>query len=885
MPTRNFSSRSVKSVIEKGRVLVRMRLVIPIIAAVLLLSPAGVFAQFYTATINPNVNVVTNFQGWGVSLCWWANVIGSYPNRTNYVDLAFNTLKLNIARYNIGGGQNPTNTAVPGQGTRAIMQGFEPSPGVWNWNVDTNQRWVLQQARALGVNLVDAFANSPPWWMCVDSNCDGNASATNNLQVNNETNFAIYLTTVVSNLTVLDGDHFDYLTPMNEPNGSKWTGTSQEGCNMDPPQQSNVVQDVYASLQISAPSVKIDAAEDVDPEQSYLDLTGYSSTALGDVSLCTTHTYGFAGAGNLKTEVSSLKKPLWVAEYGDGDGSGLTMARYIYNGIYTMGARAWCYWQVVDTASGWGFLLNSLLSTTNSKYTDSYTINEKFYTMGQFSEYIRPGCNFVSVGDTNTLAAWNPTNSTLVLVVVNNNTSTLSVTYNLTDFTSNFRQVAATQTAPGENMATLSSLIITNQQFTEALPASSVTTFVLTTNTYSPQITNQSPVDANLTLYSGEALPNFSISATGTVPLDYQWSSNGISIVGATNAAYVPPAIPSGDSVSYECIVSNVAGLTTNTWFVTIVPAPVTSYAQAALALNPIGFWPLNEAERGGGDDGVIAWDYVGGNNGIYTNVLLGQMTYDALTDPSATSALFGKVEPNNSCAFNIPGPDFSLPNGSNAEFTVSAWANSTGNNGLNTPAIAAKGYYNQEEYALDAGQQPNDCFRFSVRDAAGAAANAYSALSLTNTGQWFYLVGVCDEAHGQVLLYTNGVLATPASIVTASGITNSSGTPMTIGARASTPSAGFNQQFPGYIADVAVYNYALSASQVQTLYQAGVSLPPSGLTFTSISGSARELNWNYGVLQSATNVAGPYLDMTNVTPPYVIPLTNSQEYFRIREN
>lgn len=100
------------------------------IAALIMVAPGAIFAQSYTATINPNVNVVTNYQGWGVSLCWWANVIGSYPNRTNYVDMAFSTLKLNIARYNIGAGQNPTNTASPGEGLRTIMQGFEPSPGV-----------------------------------------------------------------------------------------------------------------------------------------------------------------------------------------------------------------------------------------------------------------------------------------------------------------------------------------------------------------------------------------------------------------------------------------------------------------------------------------------------------------------------------------------------------------------------------------------------------------------------------------------------------------------------------------------------------------------------------------------------------------------------------
>ncbi|HEV2327807.1 MAG TPA: LamG domain-containing protein [Verrucomicrobiae bacterium] len=330
--------------------------------------------------------------------------------------------------------------------------------------------------------------------------------------------------------------------------------------------------------------------------------------------------------------------------------------------------------------------------------------------------------------------------------------------------------------------------------------------------------------------------------------------------------------IPLGGPVSYQCVVSNFVGLATNTWWLTVVPAPVTSYPHTALALNPIGFWPMNEAEQGGGDDGVAAVDYVGGNNGIYTNVLLGQMSYDALTDPSASSALFGNVAAANSCAFGILGPDFSLPNGSNAEFSVSAWVNSTGNNGLNTPTIAAKGYYYQEEYALDAGT--GDCYRFTVRNAAGAAYNASSALSLTNSGQWYHLAGVCNEAIGVVQLYTNGTLVSSVAIPTASGITNSSETPMTFGSRSSTPSAGFNQQFPGYIANVTIFNYALNSSQVRTLYQAGISLLPSGLTFTNLSNYATRLTWNYGILQMATNIAVPFSDVTNAGPSYLMPFT-----------
>ncbi|HEV2327808.1 MAG TPA: hypothetical protein VGY56_03355 [Verrucomicrobiae bacterium] len=265
----------------------------------------------------------------------------------------------------------------------------------------------------------------------------------------------------------------------------------------------------------------IDAAEDVDPYQTYNDLINYSF-ALGDVSLISTHTYGFTGASSLKSEASSQKKTLWVTEDGDGDGSGMTMARYIYNDIAVMGAMAFVYWQVVDSAGGWGFLLNSLLATNSSGYTPNYTINEKFYVMGQFSEFIRPGCNIVSANDTNTLAAWNPTNSTLVLVTVNNTGSSFDVTYNLNDFPSEPWQVSVTLTASGKNMATLPSPLVVSGQFTEAIPVGSVTTFVLTTNVTAPQIVSQSPSSVtNLTLFTGEN-PTFSVSAQGSVPLYYQ---------------------------------------------------------------------------------------------------------------------------------------------------------------------------------------------------------------------------------------------------------------------------------------------------------------------------------------------------------------------------
>ena len=47
------------------------------------------------------------FEGWGTSLCWWANRLGYDTTMTNKAATAFfgdSGLDLNIGRYNVGGG-------------------------------------------------------------------------------------------------------------------------------------------------------------------------------------------------------------------------------------------------------------------------------------------------------------------------------------------------------------------------------------------------------------------------------------------------------------------------------------------------------------------------------------------------------------------------------------------------------------------------------------------------------------------------------------------------------------------------------------------------------------------------------------------------------------
>src|SRR5207248_2040998 len=92
-------------------------------------------------------------------------------------------------------------------------------------------------------------------------------------------------------------------------------------------------------------------------------------------------------------------------------------------------------------------------------------------------------------------------------------------------------------------------------------------------NPVAPVITTQ-PV--NQTVITGQAA-TFSVVASGTAPMSYQWQKNGASIAGATSASYTTPATTTSDSGStFKVVVSNGAGTaTSNAATLTVNTAPV----------------------------------------------------------------------------------------------------------------------------------------------------------------------------------------------------------------------------------------------------------------------------------------------------------------------
>src|SRR6185312_9730317 len=361
-------------------------------------------------------------------------------------------------------------------------------------------------------------------------------------------------------------------------------------------------------------------------------------------------------------------------------------------------------------------------------------------------------------------------------------------------------------------------VIVTNNY--GAVTSSDVTLFLYG----APIIQEQSLTD--MQVFAGTS-PKLQISATGAQPINYQWSVGGTPIPGATNSSYTITNIQTGGV--YTCAVANFLGTASpafNPVTVSVIPAPTAPYPQAVLASGPIAYYRLNEnPDDGAGDNGVTARDNAGGYDGVYSNAFLGISGYNVYSDPGNFAAEFGdypSVNPYNDFAGNVPAfLNFGTPNGGNAEFTVEAWmteykyVNGTGN------SILGIGYGNGgEQFILDTGGSANGALRFFVRNAAGTVSAATSSYLPANDGKWHHVVGVCDEAGGHVYLYMDGVQLASGTITAGSGILSSS-MPLTIGARESdhfnTVSNDF--QFLGAIDEVALYNRALSAAEIQSHY------------------------------------------------------------------
>ena len=121
--------------------------------------------------------------------------------------------------------------------------------------------------------------------------------------------------------------------------------------------------------------------------------------------------------------------------------------------------------------------------------------------------------------------------------------------------------------------------------------AGAVTSAVASLTVNAPAVITADP--QSLTNNPG-TLASFTVTATGTTPLFYQWQKNTIDIDLATSATYTIASVASGDAGNYRCLVTNVAGTATSAVASLTVNAVPPPNGWLAVQVTPAdGNWQL----------------------------------------------------------------------------------------------------------------------------------------------------------------------------------------------------------------------------------------------------------------------------------------------------
>ena len=250
--------------------------------------------------------VAQHWDGWGVSLCWWAGQCGKWDegNVDEIIDWLVSPDGLNYShfRYNIGGGDDPENRNCElhhmgkGKGLRAEMEGFKDFTGdQYHWERDSAQRRIMLKIKEKRPDAVfEAFSNSCPYYMtysgCVAGNKDGGKD---NLKPEYYEEFAHYLVDVCKHYKEAYGIEFKTLEPFNESATSYWyQNGSQEGCHFDYSSQIAFLRVLAPILQASGLSTIISASDETSVAHSIEAFEAYKRAGvLSLVGQWNTHTY------------------------------------------------------------------------------------------------------------------------------------------------------------------------------------------------------------------------------------------------------------------------------------------------------------------------------------------------------------------------------------------------------------------------------------------------------------------------------------------------------------------------------------------------------------------------------------------------------------------
>jgi len=431
-------------------------------------------------------------EGWGSSLCWWAGQVGNWEEKKmdSIIDIITSPdkLNMNIFRYNIGGGDDPSHIdghMVQGKGKRAEMEGFKASENApYNWNADKAQRTIMLKIKERRPDAVfEAFSNSPPYWMTF-SGCSGGNKNPNedNLKPEYYDMFCDYLIDVCKHYKEQYGIEFKTLEPFNESYSDYWydKGT-QEGCHFDIESQIKLLRVLSLKLKASGLNTVISASDETNLSHFIKVLTAYNETSdvLGLLGQLNTHTYSGTNAERemVRAMTNYIGLPFWQSETGPSEGKGfqsnLMLAQKLLDDMRIMHPQAWLDWQLVEENNDvW-----CLFQADFGKQT--YHPVKNLYVRMQITRFFKQGYRFIETNHRNVLGAISPDGKELVLAVLNTTTEQRSIVIDLSRC-SKMKIKEMYRTSDTENCLPLAeSFPIRRNELRYHSPKQSITTFIL----------------------------------------------------------------------------------------------------------------------------------------------------------------------------------------------------------------------------------------------------------------------------------------------------------------------------------------------------------------------------------------------------------------------
>ena len=446
-----------------------------------------------TVSINPGQRYQT-IEGWGSSLCWWAAQVGNWNDAKvdSIVDLIVSPdkLNMNIFRYNIGGGDDPSHLGghmVKGKGKRAEMEGFKSTANApYNWYTDKGQRTLMLKIKDKRPDAVfEAFSNSPPYWMTFSGCAGGNVDPMkDNLKPEYYEAFCDYLIDVCKHYKKQYGLEFKTLEPFNEATSNYWNYLgSQEGCHFKPETQMKIIRILDQKLKTSGLKTVIAASDETNIAACINVLKAYQAAGdiLDKIGQINTHTYSGNNAERKEAYLltKSIGKPFWQSETGPSGksttnfGSNLGLAQKLFDDMRHMKPQAWLDWQLMEESNEVWCLMRCNFSS------QEYKIVKNFYVRMQITRFFKQGYTMIETDKDEILAAINPGKTELVVAIVNRSDSQKSYNLKLTDVGLLGEKVAVYRTGIDENCDRISSGSVKNQAISYDAPGQSLTTFIV----------------------------------------------------------------------------------------------------------------------------------------------------------------------------------------------------------------------------------------------------------------------------------------------------------------------------------------------------------------------------------------------------------------------